>query len=79
MNDDELWMNTPEGYPFAQKIAKNDTQGLKSFLISTTPDEQVAQMIREMDHEQVVQTCLDNNFTFDPEWYGARLFDWQKT
>jgi len=74
----ELWMNVPQGYPFAQKIAKSDTQGLKGFLINTTPDEQVQQLIRDMTPEQVVQSCLDNNFTFDPEWYGARLFNWQK-
>lgn len=78
MSDDELWMNTPEGYPFAQKIAKSDTNGLKSFLINTTPDEQLQEMVRQMDHEQVVQACLDNGFTFDSEWFGARLFDWQK-
>jgi len=79
MSDEELWLNAPEGYPFAQKIAKSDTGQLKSFLINTTPDEQVQEMIRKMDHDEVVQACLDNNFTFDSEWYGARLFDWQKT
>lgn len=72
-----LYMNTPPGYPFAQKIEKTDIGGLKSFLINTTPDENLQQMIRDMSDEEVVQTCLDNNFTFDEEYYGARLFDWQ--
>lgn len=75
----ELWLNTPEGYPFAQKLEKSDTQGIKSFLISTTPDEQIHEMIRQMSPIEVIQSCLNNNFTFDEQWYGARLFDWQKT
>lgn len=68
----ELWMNTPVGYPFAQKIAKTDINGLKSFLISTTPDEGLQEMIRQMNDEEIVQTCLDNGFTFDEDWYGYR-------
>lgn len=78
MNDDELFMNVPMGYPFAEKIPKSDTQRLKSFLINTTADEQAQQVVREMNHEQIVKTYEDNGFTFDAEWYGARLFDWQK-
>lgn len=74
----ELWLNTPEGYPFAQQIEKSNTQAIKSFLISTTADEQIHDMIRQMEPLQVIQSCLDNNFTFDEQWYGARLFDWQK-
>lgn len=74
----ELWLNVPEGYPFAEKIAKDNIGGLKSFLINTTPDESIQQMIRDMSDQEVIQTCLNNNFTFDEEWYGARLFDWQK-
>jgi hypothetical protein len=79
MNDSDLYMNVPMGYPFAAKLTKADIGGIKSFLINTTPDEQAQQLVREMTNEQVIQTCLDNNFTFDPEWLGARLFDWQKT
>lgn len=74
----ELYMNTPEGYPFAQKIEKSDIGQMKSFLINTTSDDQLQQMIREMTNAELIQTCLDNNFTFDTEWFGARLFDWQK-
>lgn len=74
----ELYMNVPIGYPFAQKIEKSNIGGLKSFLINTTPDESLQQMIRDMNDEEVVQTCLANNFTFDEEYFGARLFDWQR-
>jgi hypothetical protein len=74
----DLYMNTPIGYPFAQKILKTDIGGLKGFLINTTPDQDLQQMIRDMTDEEIWQTCLDNNFTFDEQYFGARLFDWQK-
>lgn len=74
----ELYMNTPIGYPFAQKISKTDIGALKGFLINTTPDEALQQMVRDMTDEEVIQTCLDNNFTFDEQYYGARLLDWQR-
>lgn len=72
MNDEDLYMNTPQGYPFAQPLKKSDVGGIKSFLISTTPDEATQEMIRQMEDDQVIQTCLDNGFTFDAEWYGVR-------
>lgn len=74
----ELWLNSPEGYVFAQKIEKGDVGGLKSFLINTTPDETVQDLIRGMGHEELIQSLLTNNFTFDEVYLGARLFDWQK-
>jgi hypothetical protein len=74
----ELYMNTPVGYPMAQKISKTDIGGLKSFLINITADKALQQMVREMTDEEVWQTCLDNNFTFDEQYFGARLLDWQK-
>jgi hypothetical protein len=72
MNDNELYLNVPEGYPIDRKIAKSDIHGLKSFLISNTPDDQLQDWVREMNDEQIVQTCLDNNFTFDEVWLGYR-------
>jgi hypothetical protein len=73
----ELYMNVPEGFVFAQKIEKSDIGGLKSFLIGLSPDDNLQEDIRQMTNEQVIHTCLDNNFTFDEEYLGARLFDWQ--
>lgn len=73
----ELYLNTPIGYPFAQKILKTDINGLKGFLINTTPDQDLQQMIREMDETEVWLTCEENNFTFDEEYLGARLLYWQ--
>ena len=73
----ELWMNSPVGYLYAQKIAKSDINGLKSFLINTTSDELLQQMIREMTDQQLYENYERNNFTFDEEWYGARLLPWQ--
>jgi len=70
--DSELYLNAPEGYPIVARIKKSDTLGLKSFLIGMSLDDRTQDMIREMSHEEVVNTCLANNFTFDPEWYGYR-------
>ena len=74
----ELYLNSPIGYPFAQKIEKNDDGQLKSFLINTTGDEQIAETIRQMSHEELIQDLERNGFTFDEEYFGARLLDWQK-
>lgn len=74
----ELWMNSPEGYPYAQKISKNDVGGLKSFLINVTPDDFLQEQIRQADHPTIIQQYLENGFTFDEQWFGARLLDWQK-
>lgn len=74
----DLWLNSPIGYPFAQKINKNDVGALKSFLIGTTADEQTHEMVRNMSHQELIEDFERNNFTFDEEWYGARLLDWQK-
>lgn len=77
-NMPDLWLNTPEGYPMAQKINKNDIGQLKSFLINITPDDELAQQIREATDSQIIKICEDNHFTFDEEWLGLRLLDWQK-
>ena len=74
----ELWLNSPEGYPFAEKIEKNDIGRLKSFLINTTPDEGLQEHIRQMTSEELYRSLEDSGFTFDEVWLGARLLDWQK-
>jgi len=68
MSETELWLCSPPGYPFGQKIAKTDIGGLKSFLISTTPDEQVQEMIRQMSDEEIVADLERNGFTFEEQW-----------
>lgn len=70
----ELFMNSPEGYAFAERINQRDEGRLKSFLINVfgAMDDAWSDAIRAASLEQVVQTFLDNNFTFDPEWYGVR-------
>ena len=75
---DVLYMSSPVGYQFAQKIDQHDISNLKSFLINIFQDEFVAESIRKASHEEVIQTYLDNGFTFDSEWYAARLLDWQR-
>lgn len=74
----ELFMNSPVGYPFAQRIHQRDIGNLKSFLINTTPDEAIQESIRQTGDVDIIQSYLDNGFTFDEEWFGARLLDWQK-
>lgn len=68
----ELWLNSPVGYPFAEKIAKSDVGRLKSFLINTTPDDLLQEMIRNMSHQQLIEDLERSGFTFDEEWYGVR-------
>lgn len=70
----ELFMNSPEGYAFAERINQHDEGRLKSFLINifAPGDDAAGDAIRAANLEQVIQTFLDNNFTFDPEWYGVR-------
>lgn len=72
----QLWLNAPEGYPIAQEISQDDTGQLKSFIIGLTPDEEMQESVRQMTHEEVLQWFADNNFTFDEEWFGARIPDW---
>lgn len=74
----DLWLNSPIGYPYAQRIEKNNDSQLKSFLIGTTADEQTAEMIRQMTHDELVEDLERNGFTFDEEYFGARLLDWQR-
>lgn len=68
----DLYLNVPVGYPITQAIKKTDIPALKSFLINTTPDDQLQDWIREMSDEEIIQNCLDNGFTFDPEFLGYR-------
>lgn len=70
----ELFMNSPEGFAYAERINQRDEGRLKSFLINifAPGDDQAGDAIRASNLEQVVQTFLDNNFTFDPDWYGVR-------
>lgn len=70
----ELWVNSPVGYAFAERINQRDEGRLKSFLINlfTAGDDQAGDAIRQATLEEVIQTFLNNNFTFDPEWYGVR-------
>lgn len=74
VNDErELWMNSPIGYAYAQRIHQKDEGQLKSFLINIfAGDEAYAEAIRQASLEDVVQTLLDNNFTFDEQWFGYR-------
>lgn len=70
----ELWLNSPIGYEFVEKIEKSDLGRLKSFLINlfAQGDDSVGDAIRNASHEEVVQTFLNSNFTFDEQWYGYR-------
>lgn len=70
----ELWLNSPIGYAFAERINQHDEGRLKSFLINlfTAGDDQAGDAIRAASKEDVIQTFLNNNFTFDEEWYGVR-------
>lgn len=72
--DGELFMNSPVGYLFAERIEKNEEGRLKSFLINVFAggDDQAGDAIRQATHEEVIDTFLNNNFTFDPEWFGVR-------
>lgn len=74
----QLWLNSPIGYPFSEKIEKTDTGRLKSFLMNTTPDQELQQEIVAMTHDELIETFERNGFTFDEEWFGPRLLDWQK-
>jgi len=68
MSDSELWLCSPIGYPFGEKIAKSDIGRLKSFLIGTTPDESVQEMIRQMSDEEIIADLERNGFTFEENW-----------
>lgn len=74
----ELYMNSPEGYPFAEKIAKTDIGRLKSFLIGISPDEALQQIVRDATNDEVISMLEKSGFTFDETWYGVRLLEWQK-
>jgi hypothetical protein len=69
-----LYMNSPIGYEFAENIEKAELNRLKGFLINVfaATDDAAADAIRAASHEEVIDTYLNNNFTFDPEWYGVR-------
>lgn len=67
-NPSELWLNSPAGYPFAQRISKNDIGGLKSFMIGTTPDDQLQDYIRGLSHYDLIKSLLANGFSFKETW-----------
>lgn len=70
----ELWMNSPVGYAFAERVEKSNVGGLKSFLINVFApgDDAAGEAIRAATQEELIQTLLNSGFTFDPEWYGIR-------
>lgn len=73
-NESELWLNSPVGYLFAERINQRDEGRLKSFLINifAQTDDAAADAIRQASLEDCVQTLIDSGFTFDSEWYGVR-------
>lgn len=71
----ELWLNSPDNYPFSQKVNKNDVGGLKSFLISTTPDDQLQEYIRQMSHYELIRSLLGNGFSFKESWQPPLQID----
>ena len=70
----DLWLNSPIGYLYVERIEKKDMGHLKGFLINTftAGDDLMGDAIRQADDKAVIETYLNNNFTFDPEWYGFR-------
>lgn len=76
-NPDQLWLNTPVGYPYAERIHQNDIGNIKSFLIKIfvgagdVPGGD-GDAIRQATQEELIDTCLNNGWTFDPEWFGYR-------
>ena len=73
----ELFVNTPIGFPYARRAHQRDLGGLKSLLIEVLvgADDQPGgwgDAIRAATQEELIDTCLNNNFTFDPEFYGVR-------
>lgn len=64
----ELWLNSPDNYPFGQRVNKNDVGGLKSFMISVTPDETLQEFIRGMSHYDLIASFLSNGFSFKETW-----------
>ncbi len=75
VNDErELFLNSPVGYPFAERINQREESRLKGFLISlfTQGDDAMGDAIRQSTVEQCIQSFLDNNFTFDEQYYGVR-------
>lgn len=69
-----LYLNSPIGYAFAENIEKAEEGRLKSFLINlfAQGDDVAGDSIRAATLEEVIDTFLNNGFTFDPEWYGVR-------
>lgn len=68
MSDQELYLCSPPGYPFGQRIAKSDIGGLKSFLIGTTPDDAAQELVRQMNADEVYRSLESNGFTFEENW-----------
>lgn len=73
----DLYLNSPIGYEYAEKIEKGEVGRLKSFLISifAGADDEPGGMgdaIRNATQEEVIDTFLNNGFSFDTEWFGKR-------
>jgi len=70
----ELWMNSPVGYLYAERINQREDGRIKSFLINifAQGDDEAGDSIRHASLEDCIQTLLNNGFSFDPEWYGNR-------
>lgn len=70
----ELWLNSPVGYLYAERINQREEGRLKSFLINifAQGDDASGDAIRNASLEDCVQTLLNSNFTFDTEWFGIR-------
>ena len=69
----ELWMNSPIGYPYAEKIEKNNEHEILRFMLMISgADEANQEVLREATHDQRIKMLEDSGFTFDPIWLGQR-------
>lgn len=73
----ELFVNTPVGFPYARRANQNDLGGIKSLLIEVLVqgDDQPGgwgDAIRTATQEELIDTCLNNGWTFDTEYFGVR-------
>lgn len=69
----QLWMNAPYGYPYAERLEKNDVEGIRRFLIMIAQgDRDTEDIIRVATHEQMLKMLEESGFTFDETWLGNR-------
>lgn len=69
----ELWLNSPQGYPYAERIEKNDETNILRFCIMIcNGDKDADEMIRKANHQERIAWLEASNFTFDTEWFGNR-------